>query len=56
MTVLFDDFNERPNYFEVKTLFEPVETIERMAVFKTTPLSNVPRANLKNILSSFNAP
>lgn len=56
MTVLFDDYTDRPHYHGVEALFRPVKTIGRMAVFHTGPLQDVPRAHLMQIAAAFNQP
>ena len=33
--VIFDDYNDRPQYFEIETLLKPFENCGRMAVFKS---------------------
>lgn len=55
ITVLFDDYIDRPDYHWVEDLSKPVEMVGRMAVFELEPMS-LPRGMLTRILSSFANP
>lgn len=55
VTVLFDDYTDRPNYHDVERLFPVVQTVGRMAVFHVTP-GPVPPGLLTQVIGSFTDP
>lgn len=54
ITVLFDDYLDRPHYHVVERLLAPTEYVGRMARFDVQPLTQVPRAELTWLVASFN--
>ncbi|GHC43627.1 glycosyltransferase family 2 protein [Neogemmobacter tilapiae] len=53
MTVLFDDYAERPNYFWVEQIVKPRQIVGRMAVFEIVPGMAIPAAVMARALGSF---
>jgi hypothetical protein len=53
MTVLFDDYAERPHYFWVEQIVKPRQIVGRMAVFDIVPGMAIPPEVLARALGSF---
>lgn len=52
VTLLWDDYTSRPDYFEIESLVRPVALIGRMARFEITPMA-IPPERLLWIIKSF---
>lgn len=55
MTVLFDDYGDRPEYFVVERFFKPKKIVGRMAVFDTRPLA-ADAASLSDLIEAIYRP
>ena len=51
VTLLWDDYTNRPHYHGVERYLKPVEKIGRMARFEVAPLSSIPTDNIMSLIT-----